>query len=68
MHNPPIEYLDGNKNDHYEVFLRLIEEGKIKAYGASLDTYDDMKLFMNTTNATVIEAFLIFYIRILQEL
>jgi aryl-alcohol dehydrogenase-like predicted oxidoreductase len=49
-------------------FERLIEEGKIKAYGASLDTYDDMKLFMNTTNATVIEAFLIFYIRILQEL
>jgi aryl-alcohol dehydrogenase-like predicted oxidoreductase len=57
MHNPPIEYLDGNKNDHYEIFERLIEEGKIKAYGASLDTYEDMKLFMNTTNAKVIEAF-----------
>jgi aryl-alcohol dehydrogenase-like predicted oxidoreductase len=57
MHNPPTEYLDGNKNDHYELFERLIEEGKIKAYGASLDTYEDMKLLMNTTNATVIEAF-----------
>jgi aryl-alcohol dehydrogenase-like predicted oxidoreductase len=57
MHNPPIEYLDGNKNGHYEIFERLIEEGKIKAYGASLDTYEDMKLFMNTTNAKVIEAF-----------
>ena len=57
MHNPPLEYLDGNKNDHYEIFERLIEEGKIKAYGASLDTYEDMKLLMETTNAKVIEAF-----------
>jgi aryl-alcohol dehydrogenase-like predicted oxidoreductase len=57
MHNPPVEYLDGNKNDHYEIFERLIEEGKIKAYGASLDTYEDMKLLMETTNAKVIEAF-----------
>ena len=57
FHNPPIEYLDGNKNDHYEILERLIEEGKIKAYGASLDTSDEMELFMNTTNAKVIEAF-----------
>ncbi len=34
-----------------------MEEGKIKAYGASLDTYEEMSLFMNTTNAKVIEAF-----------
>lgn len=57
MHNPPVEYLDGNKNDHYEILERLIEEGKIKGYGASLDTYEDMKLLMETTNAKVIEAF-----------
>ncbi|MHC1775391.1 MAG: aldo/keto reductase [Lentimicrobium sp.] len=57
FHSPPIGYLDGNKNDHYEVLERLIEEGKIKAYGASLDTYEEMKLLMNTTNARVIEAF-----------
>lgn len=57
IHNPPFENLDGNKNDHYELLQRLIEEGKIKAYGASLDTYEDMKLLMNTTNAKVIEAF-----------
>jgi aryl-alcohol dehydrogenase-like predicted oxidoreductase len=57
IHNPPIEYLDGTKNDHYEIFERLIEEGKIKAYGASLDTYESMQLLMNTTNAGVIEAF-----------
>jgi aryl-alcohol dehydrogenase-like predicted oxidoreductase len=57
FHNPPVEYLDGNKNDHYAILERLMEEGKIKAYGASLDTYEDMKLLMNTTNAKVIEAF-----------
>lgn len=57
IHNPPAGYLDGNKNDHYEILERLIEEGKIKAYGASLDTQEDMALLMNTTNAEVIEAF-----------
>jgi len=57
IHNPPFTYLDGNKNDHYEILERLINEGKIKAYGASLDTYEEMKLLMNTTNAEVIEAF-----------
>jgi aryl-alcohol dehydrogenase-like predicted oxidoreductase len=57
IHNPPSEYFDGNKNDHYEILDKLIDEGKIKAYGASLDTYDDMKLFMDTTNSKVIEAF-----------
>ncbi|MBL7473054.1 aldo/keto reductase [Robertkochia sediminum] len=57
IHNPPAEYLDGNKNDHYEILERLKEEGKIKAYGASLDTQEEMELFMRTTNCEVIEAF-----------
>ncbi|WGH75685.1 aldo/keto reductase [Tenacibaculum tangerinum] len=57
IHNPPSEYFDGNKNDHYEILERLIEEGKIKAYGASLDTYEDLKLLIDTTNSKVIEAF-----------
>lgn len=57
IHSPPSEYFDGNKNDHYEILEKLIEEGKIKAYGASLDTYDDMKLLMDTTNSKVIETF-----------
>jgi aryl-alcohol dehydrogenase-like predicted oxidoreductase len=57
IHNPPFEYLDGHKNDHYEILEELLEEGKIRAYGASLDTYDEMKLLMETTNAEVIEAF-----------
>ena len=57
IHNPPSECLDGNKNDHYEILEKLMDEGKIKAYGASLDTHSDMKLFMETTKCEVIEAF-----------
>ncbi|MBU2526939.1 MAG: aldo/keto reductase [Bacteroidetes bacterium] len=57
IHNPPSTYLDGNQNDHFEILEKLIEEGKIKAYGASLDTYDDMKLLMDTTNSKVMEVF-----------
>ncbi len=57
IHNPPFETLDGNKNEHYEILEKLKAEGKIKAYGASLDTYQEMKLLMETTNSQVIEAF-----------
>lgn len=57
IHNPPSEYLDGRRNDHYAILERLIEEGKIRAYGASLDTCEEMQLFMETTNCEVIEAF-----------
>lgn len=57
IHNPPSKYLDGHQNPHYEILEQLVEEGKIKAYGASLDTYQEMKLFMDTTNCSVIEAF-----------
>lgn len=57
IHNPPFDHLDGNRNAHYEILEQLKNEGKIKAYGASLDTYDEMKLLMETTESEVIEAF-----------
>jgi aryl-alcohol dehydrogenase-like predicted oxidoreductase len=57
IHNPPSEFLDGNQNDHYEILERLIEEGKIKGYGASIDTEADARLLLSTTGSTVIEAF-----------
>ena len=57
IHNPPFDCLDGNHNAHYEILERLMEEGKIRAYGASLDTNEEMQLFMKTTNGKVIEAF-----------
>jgi aryl-alcohol dehydrogenase-like predicted oxidoreductase len=57
LHSPPFEYLDGNKNDHYEILEKLKEEGKIRAYGASLDTYEQIKVLLQTTKSKVIEVF-----------
>lgn len=57
IHNPPLKYLDGRKNAHYDILEQLKRAGKIRAYGASLDTFDEMMLFMDTTNGEVIEAF-----------
>jgi aryl-alcohol dehydrogenase-like predicted oxidoreductase len=57
IHNPPSEYLDGTKNDHYEILEKLKFEGKIRAYGASLDTYDEIRLLLETTGSEVIEVF-----------
>lgn len=57
IHNPPFEILNGNKSDHFEELERLKEEGKIKGYGASVDTYDEMKVLMETTQSQVIETF-----------
>ena len=57
LHNPPIEYLDGNKTDTYEVLEKLVGEGKIQAYGASVDTFEEMKLLLDTTGSKVVEAF-----------
>jgi aryl-alcohol dehydrogenase-like predicted oxidoreductase len=57
IHNPPFPYLDGHQNDHYEILESLKAEGKIKAYGASLDTYDEIKRLLETTNSEVIEVF-----------
>jgi aryl-alcohol dehydrogenase-like predicted oxidoreductase len=57
IHSPPSVYLDGNNNDHYEVLEQLKTEGKIKAYGASLDTYRDIETLLRTTQSQVIEVF-----------
>ncbi|MFZ1452040.1 MAG: aldo/keto reductase [Ferruginibacter sp.] len=57
LHNPPPEYLDGNRNDHYELLEQLKTEGKIKAYGASLDTFKEIETLLQTTNSKVIEVF-----------
>jgi aryl-alcohol dehydrogenase-like predicted oxidoreductase len=57
IHNPPFEYLDGNHNEHYEILEKLKEEGKIKEYGASLDTFKEISRLLETTNSKVIEVF-----------
>jgi aryl-alcohol dehydrogenase-like predicted oxidoreductase len=56
IHSPPREFLDGNQNDHYAILERLQEEGKIKAYGTSVDAEDEIKTLLSTTNAEVIQS------------
>jgi len=55
IHSPPIELLDGNKNDHYEILEKLQDQGKIIAYGSSIDFYDEIKILLDTTNAKVLQ-------------
>ncbi|MEI5907344.1 aldo/keto reductase [Bacillus spongiae] len=54
LHNPPFEYLNGN-SPHYEELEKLKAEGKIRAYGASVDTSRDLTELMKTTNSQVVE-------------
>ncbi|RKP46757.1 aldo/keto reductase [Cohnella endophytica] len=61
LHNPPFEDLDG-KHGHYEVLEELRKEGKIIAYGASVDSGTEMLELIHNTNVGVIEVmFNIFY-------
>ena len=57
IHSPPRELLDGNKTDHYEMLERLQEEGKIRAYGASIDFAEEITTLLETTGAKVIQSF-----------
>ena len=57
IHSPPRELLDGNKVDHYEILERLQDEGKIRAYGASVDFAVEIEKLLETTNAKVFQCF-----------
>ncbi|MGV6846575.1 MAG: aldo/keto reductase [Lutibacter sp.] len=57
IHNPPKKHLDGRYNKHYEILEKLKDEGKIKEYGASVDTAEEINILLNTTKSKVIEVF-----------
>lgn len=57
LHSPSAGLLRAEDNAQYEILEQLKAEGKILAYGASLDTKEDMDTFINHTNGQVIEAF-----------
>ncbi|MFO7611032.1 MAG: aldo/keto reductase [Clostridia bacterium] len=57
LHNPGTDMLDRNKCEHYEILEGLKDEGKILAYGASLDKAYEITSFLNNTGGEVIEAF-----------
>lgn len=54
LHNPPFDYLDG-KYGHYEVLEELKQEGKLLAYGASVDSSRDMREAMRHPGVGVLE-------------
>ncbi len=57
MHNPPREQMDGRVADQYEEMEKLKREGKIRAYGISLDWQVELELMMDTTKCQAAEVF-----------
>lgn len=55
LHNPPAEIMDGNRAPHYELLARLRDEGKLRAYGVSLDSARDLELVARTTGSGAVE-------------
>ena len=55
LHNPPPEVLDGKQSDHYEVLESLVQEGLIRAYGASVDNSADIDTVLTTSSSTALE-------------
>lgn len=54
LHNPDMNILR-NDTDHFEELQRLKEEGLIKAYGVSIDTYEEFETVLNHANVDTIE-------------
>jgi aryl-alcohol dehydrogenase-like predicted oxidoreductase len=54
LHNPPFDCLTGS-TDHFEVLESLKKEGKIRAYGASVDSGREMEELIQSTGCQVIE-------------
>jgi aryl-alcohol dehydrogenase-like predicted oxidoreductase len=54
LHNPDMNILC-NETDHFEELQRLKEEGLIKAYGVSIDTYEEFEAVLNHVNVDIIE-------------
>ena len=57
MHNPPREMMDGRVASQYEEFEKLKTEGKIRAYGVSLDWREEVDLVVDTTKSQALEIF-----------
>lgn len=57
MHNPPREMMDGRVASQYEEFEQLKTEGKIRAYGVSLDWREELEMVVDTTKSQAAEVF-----------
>jgi len=54
LHNPDMSILK-HETDHFEELERLKEEGLIKAYGVSIDTYEELEAVIKHLNVDVVE-------------
>ncbi|MEC3884266.1 aldo/keto reductase [Halobacillus sp. HZG1] len=54
LHNPPFTSLHGD-SPQFQMLEKLKQQGKIRAYGASVDTGKEMEELLNNTNSQVIE-------------
>lgn len=54
LHNPDMDILAG-KTGHFAELKRLKQKGLIRAYGVSIDTYQELKTVIEKTDVEVIE-------------
>lgn len=54
LHNPNRDILEG-KTTHFQKLTQLKEKGLIRAYGVSIDTYDELMTVLNHVKLDVIE-------------
>ncbi|MCD4827256.1 MAG: aldo/keto reductase [Acholeplasmataceae bacterium] len=54
LHNPDMDILT-NETEHFEELQRLKEEGFIKSYGVSIDTYEEFEAVLENVNVDTIE-------------
>lgn len=58
LHNPPRELMDGrNAPELYAELEKLKTEGKIRAYGVSLDWREELEMIVDTTASQAVEVF-----------
>ncbi|HTX91367.1 MAG TPA: aldo/keto reductase [Anaerolineales bacterium] len=57
LHNPSRELMDGRTADQYAELEKLKAEGKIRAYGISLDWKVELETMMETTQSQAAEVF-----------
>ena len=55
LHNPPAHIMDGNHATIYDELEQLKKEGKLRAYGVSLDSLHELETVIETTRCKVVE-------------
>lgn len=55
LHNPPRDLMDGRTAPQYAELEKLQAEGKIRAYGVSLDWREEVELAVQTTKSKALE-------------